>query len=82
MAPVDPPAAGNAAPPAEDSGAPDPQPDAAVAADGGVEPMEPAEIPAPVTEPVVWGFGLGTSDMPAAVKFYTEIVPRWSIRST
>jgi catechol 2,3-dioxygenase-like lactoylglutathione lyase family enzyme len=32
------------------------------------------EIPDPVTEPYAWGFGLGVSDLPAAVEFYTTVM--------
>jgi predicted enzyme related to lactoylglutathione lyase len=31
-------------------------------------------IPDPVKDPVVWGVGVGVSDVPAAVKFYTEVM--------
>jgi predicted enzyme related to lactoylglutathione lyase len=34
----------------------------------------PRDIPAPVTSPLVWGFGIGITDVPAAVKFYTEVM--------
>jgi len=47
------------------------------AADGAVEPVDsgiPLEIPEPVTEPLAWGFGLGVTDMPAAVEFYTKVM--------
>lgn len=37
-----------------------------------VEP--PAPPPEPVSEPAVWGFGLGVTDVPAAVAFYTEVL--------
>ncbi|HEX4340681.1 MAG TPA: hypothetical protein VH062_32455 [Polyangiaceae bacterium] len=33
-----------------------------------------AVIPTPVTAPLVWGFGIGITDVPAAVKFYTEVM--------
>lgn len=55
----------------------DPQLDASAADSGPTNSTDatvPAEIPDPVTEPVVWGFGLGITDMPAAVKFYTEVM--------
>ena len=43
--------------------------------DGGdADSMIPAEVPDPVTEPYAWGFGLGVSDMPAAVEFYTKVL--------
>jgi predicted enzyme related to lactoylglutathione lyase len=60
------------------------------AADGGLDggatdSMVPAEIPDPVAEPYAWGFGLGVTDMAAAVKFYTEVmgvtVEKESVRS-
>jgi predicted enzyme related to lactoylglutathione lyase len=31
-------------------------------------------IPDPVKDPVVWAVGVGVSDVPAAVKFYTEVM--------
>jgi predicted enzyme related to lactoylglutathione lyase len=31
-------------------------------------------IPAPMTAPLIWGFGIGITDVPAAVKFYTEVM--------
>jgi predicted enzyme related to lactoylglutathione lyase len=31
-------------------------------------------IPAPMSAPLIWGFGIGITDMPAAVKFYTEVM--------
>jgi catechol 2,3-dioxygenase-like lactoylglutathione lyase family enzyme len=31
-------------------------------------------IPAPVTAPQIWGFGIGITDVPAAVKFYTDVM--------
>jgi predicted enzyme related to lactoylglutathione lyase len=31
-------------------------------------------IPAPVAAPLVWGFGIGITDVPAAVKFYTGVM--------
>ena len=34
----------------------------------------PAEIPAPVTEPVIWGYGIGITDIAAATKFYTDVM--------
>jgi len=32
------------------------------------------EIPDPVAEPYAWGFGLGVSDLPAAVELYTTVM--------
>jgi catechol 2,3-dioxygenase-like lactoylglutathione lyase family enzyme len=32
------------------------------------------EIPPPVTEPVIWGYALGASDIAAATKFYTDVM--------
>lgn len=32
------------------------------------------DIPQPVSEPQVWGFGLGISDVPAATKFYEDVM--------
>lgn len=44
-------------------------------ADAGPTPdAAPAEIPAPVSAPSIWGYGLGVTDLPAAVKFYTEVM--------
>lgn len=38
-------------------------------------PPEPSvTVPEPVSEPAVWGFGLGVTDVPAAVAFYTEVL--------
>jgi predicted enzyme related to lactoylglutathione lyase len=31
-------------------------------------------IPTPVTTPYVWGVGIGITDVPAAVKFYTDVM--------
>jgi predicted enzyme related to lactoylglutathione lyase len=43
--------------------------------DGGdTDSMIPLEIPDPVTEPYAWGFGLGVTDLPAAVEFYTTVM--------
>lgn len=69
---------GGDAPPPAGTGGSAPDPDAAVL-DGGVDDaavdaMIPIEIPAPVTEPYAWGFGLGVTDLPAAVAFYTEVM--------
>jgi predicted enzyme related to lactoylglutathione lyase len=44
----------------------------APAADGG--PTEPVDIPSPMAAPMVWGFGLGVSDVPAASTFYTGVM--------
>jgi predicted enzyme related to lactoylglutathione lyase len=41
-------------------------------ADAGADPTLP--IPMPVMTPYVWGVGIGVTDMPAAVKFYTEVM--------
>ena len=35
---------------------------------------DPAAIPAPMPAPLVWGFGIGITDVPAASKFYTEVM--------
>ena len=55
--------------------------DAGVAvADSGSEPAgadssaAPVDIPTPVAAPLIWGFGLGMSDVPSAVKFYTDVM--------
>jgi predicted enzyme related to lactoylglutathione lyase len=32
------------------------------------------DIPAPMKAPLVWGFGVGITDVPAAVKFYTGVM--------
>jgi predicted enzyme related to lactoylglutathione lyase len=43
--------------------------------DGGdADSMVPLEIPDPVAEPYAWGFGLGVTDMAAAVEFYTTVM--------
>lgn len=42
--------------------------------DGGGDAMVPLEIPEPVAEPYVWGFGLGVTDLEAAVDFYTSVM--------
>jgi predicted enzyme related to lactoylglutathione lyase len=34
----------------------------------------PSDIPAPMAAPLVWGFGVGITDVPAATKFYTEVM--------
>ena len=34
----------------------------------------PAVIPAPVPAPLIWGFGIGITDVPAAVEFYSEVM--------
>jgi catechol 2,3-dioxygenase-like lactoylglutathione lyase family enzyme len=53
----------------------DPLPMDGSTADGGaVDSMVPAEIPDPVTEPYAWGFGIGVTDIPAAVEFYTTVM--------
>jgi len=36
--------------------------------------MEPLDIPEPVKDPVVWGYGVGITDVPAAVDFYTKVM--------
>lgn len=45
-------------------------------ADGVAEPADatPRDVPAPVKVPSVWGFGIGITDVPNAVKFYTEVM--------
>jgi predicted enzyme related to lactoylglutathione lyase len=42
------------------------------AAAGGTTP--PQDIPAPMKAPLVWGFALGITDVPAATKFYSEVM--------
>jgi len=37
-------------------------------------PTEPVDVPAPVSAPLIWGFGIGITDVPAAVKFYTDVM--------
>jgi len=57
-------------------------PDAAVADSGSAGPddsgstplPDPVDIPAPMAAPMIWGFGIGITDVPAAVKFYTEVM--------
>ena len=52
-----------------DGGAP------AAAGDGGTaRDTTPLDIPTPVTEPIIWGFGIGITDVAAATKFYTEVM--------
>lgn len=53
---------------ANDSGTPSAG-DASTVSDAG-----PQSIPPPVTTPYVWGVGIGITDVPAAVKFYTEVM--------
>lgn len=54
-----------------------------VAAEGGSggtvaaagAPAEPSgEIPAPLAAPLIWGFGVGITDVPAAVTFFSEVM--------
>jgi catechol 2,3-dioxygenase-like lactoylglutathione lyase family enzyme len=40
----------------------------------GAPAIDPADVPAPVTTAITWGFGIGITDVPAAVKFYTEVM--------
>lgn len=35
---------------------------------------EATDAPAPADEPYVWGFGIGVTDLPGAVKFYEEVM--------
>jgi predicted enzyme related to lactoylglutathione lyase len=42
--------------------------------DAGGAPPEAAAIPPPVSVPYVWGVGLGITDVPSAVKFYTGVM--------
>lgn len=51
----------------DDAGAKDASP-----ADGAA--TSSGDIPAPAAEPMIWGFGLGVTDLPGAVKFYTEVM--------
>jgi predicted enzyme related to lactoylglutathione lyase len=46
--------------------------DAANSDSGGTTP--PGDLPAAVVEPMIWGFGLGVTDLVGAVKFYTEVM--------
>jgi catechol 2,3-dioxygenase-like lactoylglutathione lyase family enzyme len=55
--------AGTGAPVADGSVA---DPDAAI--------VDPLEIPDPIAAPYVWGYGVGITDIPAAVAFYTEVM--------
>ncbi len=41
---------------------------------GGLLPEAGAAIPPPVTVPYVWGVGIGITDVPSAVKFYTGVM--------
>jgi predicted enzyme related to lactoylglutathione lyase len=43
-------------------------------AGAGTTPPPTAAIPTPVSVPYVWGVGIGITDVPAAVKFYTEVM--------
>jgi predicted enzyme related to lactoylglutathione lyase len=43
-------------------------------AGAGTTPPPTAAIPPPVSVPYVWGVGIGITDVPAAVKFYTEVM--------
>jgi predicted enzyme related to lactoylglutathione lyase len=44
-------------------------------ADTGTAPdATPGEIPAPVAAPYIWGFGIGVTDLPGAVKFYSDVM--------
>jgi len=49
---------------------------AQTASDGAADEAgsAPVVIPPPVTAPLIWGFGIGITDVPAAVKFYTEVM--------
>jgi catechol 2,3-dioxygenase-like lactoylglutathione lyase family enzyme len=38
---------------------------------GAAGTPDPHDIPTPVSAPLIWGFGIGITDVPAAVKFYT-----------
>lgn len=70
--------------PAGDGGAPDDGDASATAVtDGGVPAPDAdasgatpptAAIPTPVKVPYVWGVGIGITDVPAAVKFYTSVM--------
>ena len=43
--------------------------------DGGAQPgSSPLDTPPPVAAPLIWGFGLGITDMANAVRFYTEVM--------
>jgi predicted enzyme related to lactoylglutathione lyase len=41
---------------------------------GGTTQPPTAAVPPPVSVPYVWGVGIGITDLPAAVKFYTEVM--------
>jgi predicted enzyme related to lactoylglutathione lyase len=43
-----------------------------VAGAAGASP--PLDIPAPMTAPIIWGFAIGITDVPAATKFYTDVM--------
>jgi predicted enzyme related to lactoylglutathione lyase len=50
---------------------------AAIGGSGGTAgmPMDPSlPIPTPMSAPLVWGFGIGISDVAAAVKFYADVM--------
>jgi len=49
-------------------------PDGSVVHDPDAAVMDPADIPDPVAAPYVWGYGIGITDVPAAVAFYTEVM--------
>ena len=44
------------------------------AGSGGAPAQAPLDGPKPVSAPLVWGFGLGITDVPAATKFYTDVM--------
>jgi predicted enzyme related to lactoylglutathione lyase len=47
---------------------------AAAGGSGGAAGVPPGDFPMPVSAPQIWGFGIGITDVPAAVKFYTEVM--------
>jgi catechol 2,3-dioxygenase-like lactoylglutathione lyase family enzyme len=47
---------------------------AGAGAAGAAGASMPLDTPAPVTAPVIWGYAIGITDVPAATKFYTDVM--------
>jgi predicted enzyme related to lactoylglutathione lyase len=47
---------------------------AAGALAGAAGAPTPLDIPTPMTDPIIWGFGVGITDVPAATKFYSDVM--------
>jgi predicted enzyme related to lactoylglutathione lyase len=41
---------------------------------GAAGASPPLDIPAPMPAPLIWGFAIGITDLPAATKFYTDVM--------